>query len=167
MTHIAPTRRLLLQGAAVLAMAANSFIARAGSAEAEGHLQSRPAEPSQLRPPSSGLHKLGLGTDRDGLLYVPSGYDLTRPAPLVLMLHGAGGVGGHVVPLLQRTADQRGILILASDSRARDTWDIIRGQYGPDIQFIDRALGFVFERFSIDPQYLAIGGFSDGVSVVR
>jgi predicted esterase len=66
--------------------------------------------------------------------------------------------------LLQRLADQRGILILAPDSRARDTWDIIRGQYGPDIRFIDRALGFVFERFSIDPQHLAIGGFSDGAS---
>jgi phospholipase/carboxylesterase len=164
MTHIALTRRLSLQGAAVLAMAANPSTARAGSAEAKGHLQSRPAEPPRLQPPSAGLHKLGLGTDRDGLLYVPSGHSLTRPVPLVLMLHGAGGVGGHVVPLLQRMADQRGILILAPDSRARDTWDIIRGQYGPDIQFIDRALGFVFERFSIDPQHLAIGGFSDGAS---
>ena len=164
MTHIAPTRRLLLQGAAVLAMAANPSMARAGSAEAKGHLQSRPAEPPQLQPSSAGLHKLGLGTDRDGLLYVPSGHNLTRPVPLVLMLHGAGGVGGHMVPLLQRMPDQRGILILAPDSRARDTWDIIRGQYGPDIQFVDRALGFVFERFSIDPQHLAIGGFSDGAS---
>jgi predicted esterase len=66
--------------------------------------------------------------------------------------------------MLQGEADARGALILAPDSRARDTWDIIRGSYGPDIQFIDRALRYVFERFPIDSRRLATGGFSDGAS---
>ncbi len=164
MIYTPPSRRALIQGAAVLIMAAHPSMTRAGSAEAQGRIQSRPIEPPQVQPPGPGLHKLGLGTDRDGLLYVPRGHNISRPAPLVLMLHGAGGVAGHVVPLVQSFADQRGVLILAPDSRARDTWDIIRGRYGPDIQFIDQALGFVFERFSVDPQRLAIGGFSDGAS---
>jgi len=84
--------------------------------------------------------------------------------PLVLMLHGAGGTADHVIPLLQGVADQRGTLLLAPDSRARDTWDVIRGNYGPDVRFIDRTLGYVFERLPVDPRHVAIGGFSDGAS---
>jgi len=80
------------------------------------------------------------------------------------MLHGAGGTAGQVVPMLQAMADQHGVLIVAPDSRARGTWDVIRGAYGPDIQFIDQALDFVFMRFSIDARHIAIGGFSDGAS---
>jgi acetyl esterase/lipase len=159
-----PTRRSILQGAAVLTMAASPFTASAEPAGDKGRIQTRPASQTQIPPPSPGLHKLGLSEARDGLLYVPVGHDLARPLPLVVLLHGAGGVGGHVVPMLQGIADQRGVLILAPDSRGRDTWDVIRGGYGPDIQFIDRALGYVFERFSIDPRRVAVGGFSDGAS---
>jgi phospholipase/carboxylesterase len=145
-------------------MAASPFTASAEPAGDKGRIQTRPASQTQIPPPSPGLHKLGLSEARDGLLYVPVGHDLARPLPLVVLLHGAGGVGGHVVPMLQGIADQRGVLILAPDSRGRDTWDVIRGGYGPDIQFIDRALGYVFERFSIDPRRVAVGGFSDGAS---
>jgi hypothetical protein len=38
---------------------------------------------------SSGLHPLGLGSERDGLLYVPEGYTRTQEAPLALTLHGS------------------------------------------------------------------------------
>ncbi len=69
-----------------------------------------------------------------------------------------------LVLVLQGIADQRGVLILSPDSRGRNTSDVIRGGYGPDIQFIDRALGYVFERFSIEPRRVAVGGFSDGAS---
>jgi phospholipase/carboxylesterase len=41
---------------------------------------------------------------------------------------------------------------------------VILGGYGPDVRFIDRALMQVFARHAIDPQHLAIGGFSDGAS---
>ena len=66
--------------------------------------------------------------------------------------------------MLQAHADRREAIILAPDARARDTWDVIRGGYGPDVMFIDRALDHVFERFAIDPRRIAIGGFSDGAS---
>ncbi len=159
-----PTRRWLLQGCAILTTTACPFMAHAVSDEPQGHLRSRPAAPQRYQPPSAGLHKLGLGKDRDSLLYVPSSLSSSQPAPLILMLHGAGGIVGHVVPLLQAIADQGGVLILAPDSRARDTWDVIHGGYGPDIQFIDRALGYVFEQLRVDPRRIAVGGFSDGAS---
>ena len=40
------------------------------------------------------------------------------------------------------------------------------GREGPDIAFIDRALGQTFNGYAIDPRRVAIGGFSDAASYV-
>jgi predicted esterase len=40
----------------------------------------------------------------------------------------------------------------------------MRGGFGPDVKAIDRALGYVFNRFAIDPERVATYGFSDGAS---
>jgi predicted esterase len=53
--------------------------------------------------------------------------------------------------------------VLAPDSRD-STWDAIRGGFGPDVAFIDRALARVFDTVSVDPARIALGGFSDGAS---
>jgi len=45
----------------------------------------------------------------------------------------------------------------------RQTWDVILGQYGPDIAFIDSALAQTFSRYAFDPNHIAVG-FSDGAS---
>jgi phospholipase/carboxylesterase len=53
--------------------------------------------------------------------------------------------------------------LLAID--ARDvTWDRIRGSFGPDVAFLDRAMGHVFDRVHVDPERIVLGGFSDGAS---
>ncbi len=36
--------------------------------------------------------------------------------------------------------------------------------YGPDIDFLNQALAYTFDRCAVDRQRLAIGGFSDGAS---
>ena len=38
------------------------------------------------------------------------------------------------------------------------------GSYGPDVEFIDRALDWVSNRLTLDTRRLAITGFSDGAS---
>ena len=38
------------------------------------------------------------------------------------------------------------------------------GGYGPDVEFIDRALDWVSNRLTLDTRRLAITGFSDGAS---
>ncbi len=97
------------------------------------------------------------------MIYVPPSYRPDRPAPLLVMLHGAGAHGGDVLRPLTRLADDAGLILLAPDSRG-PTWDVILGGYGPDVAFIDRALGQTFARYAIDPARLAAGGFSDGAS---
>src|SRR5262245_59308204 len=48
-----------------------------------GRLSARPAAAAGDAP--RGLQTLGPDTERDGLLYVPVGYQATRPAPLAVM----------------------------------------------------------------------------------
>jgi predicted esterase len=111
----------------------------------------------------TGLLPLGLNGSRDGLLYVPASYRAASPAPLVVMLHGAGGTAnGGLAPFLDR-AEAWDLLLLAPDSRLR-TWDVLLGGYGPDVAFIDRALEQTFRRYAVDPAHLMIEGFSDGAS---
>ena len=105
-----------------------------------------------------------LGAARESYLYVPVGYRTERSAPLVLLLHGAGGHARQGLDLLRNLADATGIILLAPASTER-TWDLLVGRrYGPDATMIDRALEQTFTRYAIDPARLAIGGFSDGAS---
>lgn len=124
-------------------------------------LRARPTPPTETAAP--GLHPLGLGAARDGLVYVPTGYRPDCPAPLALMLHGAGGNAQHGLAPLRELADAAGLILLAPESR-RQTWDVILGGYGPDVAFLDRALARLFSRYAVDPARLAVGGFSDGAS---
>jgi len=40
----------------------------------------------------------------------------------------------------------------------------VLGGFGPDVEFVDRALEEVFRRQNVDPARVAVGGFSDGAS---
>lgn len=131
------------------------------SSAAKGRLRSRPTQPIEAG--TLGLHSLKLDGKRDGLLYVPASYRVSHPAPLILMLHGAGGEASGALSILQRLADLVGAIVLAVDSRS-STWDIIISHYGPDIAFTDRALAQTFNRYAIDKSRVAIAGFSDGAS---
>ncbi len=136
-------------------------IAMVSNLQSQGRLSSRPSQAQGVAP--VGLHRLGLESRRDGWLYVPKQYRPSRPAPLVLLLHGAGGDGKGGLHLLQPLADRFRTILLAVDSRGR-TWDVIVDRYGEDVAFIDRALTQTFSRYAIDPAHLALAGFSDGAS---
>ncbi|HEX8291919.1 MAG TPA: hypothetical protein VF570_09205 [Pyrinomonadaceae bacterium] len=134
---------------------------RDSSGLSEGRLAARPGRVKTVGP--AGLQPLKLEGGRDGLVYVPAGAGGGRPAPLMLLLHGAGGSARHTVSLLRGLADKSGMILLVPDSRG-GTWDVIEGGYGPDVAFIDRALGQTFGRYNVDPARVAAGGFSDGAS---
>jgi predicted esterase len=110
-----------------------------------------------------GAHPLGLGSDRDGLIYVPRGYKPGVSMPLVVMLHGAGG-NSDSARTRSPLADELGFIILAPESRDERTWDELLGAFGPDEQFIGESLRYVFNKFSIDTRRIALAGVSDGAS---
>ncbi|MFL5578571.1 MAG: alpha/beta hydrolase [Gemmatimonadaceae bacterium] len=159
------TRRAAL-GLCIASLAAPACRGQAGATgapeSAASRLLARPGPP-RAAPPPAGTSSLGLAAGRDASIHLPAGYRADSPAPLVLLLHGAGGSArGGLAPLLP-FADDAGLVLLAPDSRGT-TWDFLRGAYGPDVAFIDRALAWTFARLAVDPARLAIGGFSDGAS---
>ncbi len=114
-------------------------------------------------PLGPGEHPLGLDRHRDGVVYVPRRYRPDTPAALAVFFHGAGGTSASVYYTFE-LADEHGVIILAPDSRDERTWDLVLGDYGPDADFLSRALGSVFERCRVDRSRLVLGGHSDGAS---
>jgi phospholipase/carboxylesterase len=130
-----------------------------------GRLLARPLAGVDSAAPPPGLRPLGLADERDGYLYVPTRYRVGRPAPLVMVLHGAGEDARDGLALLRAQADGARLILLAPSSREY-TWDLItgRGRYGPDVAAIDQALEHIFSRYAVDPARVAVGGYSDGAS---
>lgn len=105
---------------------------------------------------------LGLDAKRDAVLQLPSTPG-DGALPLLVLLHGAGNSGAGILTRLGAFAAESGMVVLAPDSRS-STWDGIRGDFGADVAFINRALARVFETVAVDPQRIIVGGFSDGAS---
>lgn len=124
--------------------------------------------PAQDTPGSAttpGRHPFNLGDepDRDGFFYVPKGYMAAVATPLIIMLHGAGNTSAstaYAFPL----ADEFGIILLAPDSRDDRTWDGILRNWGPDLDFIARAMRLAYDQYHVDKTRLGVAGFSDGAS---
>jgi len=130
-----------------------------GSDAGTGRLAARVTDPTGTTAP--GIYPLGLESGRDGLLYVPASYEADTPAPLALVLHGAGRDAAELVNPMRPLVDTTGLVLMAPDARGV-TWDAIGGSFSYDVAFIDRALTSVFSRVRIDPTRVRIIGFSDG-----
>jgi phospholipase/carboxylesterase len=115
---------------------------------------------SRASPAATGIQPLGLGGERDGVLVVP---EREGPIPLILMLHGAGGTGRRAVRVLGPMAAELGCAVLSPDSRGA-TWDGVRGAFGPDVRFLERALAEAAARCDLAPGRVAAAGFSDGAT---
>ena len=134
-----------------------------GSGATQGRLLASPAPAPSHPNTETGLRRLGLESGRGGLLYIPPGHETMGKTPLALALHGAGGDARSGLSHLVGLADEFGLVLLAPESLGR-TWDVLAGGFGPDVDFIDRALGQTFDRLNVDAGRLAITGFSDGAS---
>jgi phospholipase/carboxylesterase len=134
-----------------------------GGRDQQSRLTARPQLGERNGAPQWGLRPLDLDGERAGVIYVPPTYLSDRPAPLLIMLHGAGARGENALQPLLNLADEVGLILVAPDSRGR-TWDLILDDYGPDVAFINRALAQTFAQYIIEPGRVALGGFSDGAS---
>ena len=126
-------------------------------------LVKRPAAPTLTASP--GVTPLGLSASRDSYLYVPASYNPSNPAPLLVMLHGAGALAQQwMTPTFTSLADETGVVLVAPTSSGF-TWDLIANKkYGGDARIVDEAMGEAFKRINVDPARIALGGFSDGAS---
>lgn len=131
-----------------------------GTRQGDARIPARPR--AGVRTSGSGSRSLGLSAGRDGVLHLPPQTG-DRPLPLLVLLHGAGNSGSGILRRLGSFADGAGLVVLSPDSR-ESTWDAIRGRFGADVDFINRALQRTFETVAVDPQRISVGGFSDGAT---
>ena len=132
-----------------------------GRTARQGRVKTGAVPPVEAMPPA-GQYPLAMGRKRDGLIYRPVSIH-AAPAPLIVLLHGAGGKAQGMLAMLKSQSDRAGIILLIPESRGV-TWDIILGDYGPDIEFLEEALRKVFSEYPVDHNRVALAGFSDGAS---
>lgn len=127
------------------------------------------ARPGIVSAPGIRRGTFNLESPPQPLVHVPGNLDVSKPARLILLLHGAGQRAQGIVDRMAPAADRRGAIILAPQSE-RSTWDVIRSfsrgapEFGADTVRVDQSLAALFAQFTIDPKHIAIAGFSDGAS---
>jgi polyhydroxybutyrate depolymerase len=108
------------------------------------------------------------GEKREYLLYVPRTYDRSRPAPLVISLHGAGGWPVQQMNMSEwnQLADREGFIVVYPSGVAGVGPRIWRVGEGPDlmkdVRFISELIDRLESQYNIDPRRIYANGFSNG-----
>ncbi|MGI9368093.1 MAG: alpha/beta hydrolase family esterase [Ruegeria sp.] len=92
----------------------------------------------------------------------PDGWDGQSPLPVLMHFHGWARQG-NVVVNHQRIADstrRRGVLLVAPNGR-RKTWDFWTADTD-DVDFANRVLADVSNRYPVDPDHIYVSGYSYG-----
>ena len=92
---------------------------------------------------------------------MPPSVERQTPTAVLLFLHGALRTVDVFVDGHQAGADSNGVIVVAPYA-SFGTWDAIYGTFDQDIDLLDATLEWVYERWTIDPDRVAISGFSDG-----
>jgi predicted esterase len=122
-------------------------------------LPAGPGSPADSVP--RGQSPLGLSDDgRDGVLFVPTGYRESVPAPLLIMLHGFGGWADEMKSTYA-LAEEFGVVLIVPESR-QVTWGQGAPGFDPDVRYIGAAYRKVTSLVNIDPERVGLGGRSDG-----
>jgi len=92
-------------------------------------------------------------------LYTPKGYDPTRPAPLLLWGHGAGGTGAREYLGWQEVADQLSMFVLApTEAGKQQGWDFAPRARAAQLA----ALRWARRLVNVDENAIFLGGVSRG-----
>ncbi|WP_322795945.1 hypothetical protein [Tepidiforma sp.] len=121
-----------------------------------------PALPSDLRPGETTRRGLeSAGRQRAYLVYVPKGYDASRPLPLMLNFHGLGSsmAEQHAYAGWVPVADREGFIVVSPDGVER-SWLLAAGL--DDIRFVRDLVAELEEELCIDPGQVYTSGMSNG-----
>jgi polyhydroxybutyrate depolymerase len=116
---------------------------------------------------SSGFITVGERS-RGYVLHVPEGHDYSRPAPLVISLHGAGlwGAAQRDISRWNDLADREGFIVAYPSGAGRASPRVWRTSPGPslmrDVDFIARLIDTLVARHNVDPDRVYVNGLSNG-----
>lgn len=112
------------------------------------------------------------GVERTYHVHLPPGFDKSRPAPLVLVLHGGGGNGRDfdrraTGGTLTRAADKRGMVLVFPDGLYNQWCDgrtahLKAGRSCNDVAFLNRLIDVMQEKYGTDPRRVYVTGMSNG-----
>lgn len=125
-------------------------------------LHATPRTPTRPDEAATGLVTITHGESRAFLL-APTTLDPTHVYPLVTLLHGAGRQDDLLVRGARDEPDRRRALFLVGRS-FHPTWDLILGGDRVDLDFLEFAYEWIYDRYRVDPARQALLGYSDGAS---
>ncbi len=104
------------------------------------------------------------GEKREYLLYVPRSYDPSKPAPLVISMHGAGGWPVQQMEMSEwnRVAEKEGFLVVYPAGLGRGGPRIWRMGGKKDVRFIADLIDKLQADYNIDPARIYANGLSNG-----
>lgn len=108
------------------------------------------------------------GQKRQYLLYVPRSYDRSRPTPLVISMHGAGGWPVQQMELSKwnALAESEGFIVVYPSGVVGDGpshWNVNRGRgLMRDVRFISDLIDQLSAHYNVDPAKIYANGLSNG-----
>ena len=102
--------------------------------------------------------------ERGFLIHLPPGYEEDQPAPLLLVLHGAGMTGPEMMVLAQfnALADESGHIVVYPGGVNRG-WNAEAADNGPDdLGFLAAVLDHMEANYAIDGERVHVVGYSNG-----
>lgn len=108
------------------------------------------------------------GEKREYVLYVPRSYDRSKPAPLVISMHGAGlwGAAQRDISRWNELADQKGFIVVYPSGAGGNGVRIWRAMPGEgltkDVRFISELIDTLSAAYNIDSNRIYANGLSNG-----
>jgi polyhydroxybutyrate depolymerase len=108
------------------------------------------------------------GEKREYLLYVPRSYDPSKPTPLVISMHGAGGWPTQQMELSEwnRLAERERFIVVypsGADTPGPRVWGVGTGpRLTKDVRFISELIDKLEATYNIDRERIYANGFSNG-----
>ena len=146
----------------------------AACSEASSSAPSASVPPATSPTPTTTPAELVVGGKRPVTVHVPASYDPTRPAPLLILLHGYTADGDNIIDSFGLTSELEtyGFVYAAPDG-TRDTndnrfWNATDAccdfQYSgvDDSTYLAGVIAEIRHQLAIDPKRIAVAGHSNG-----